>query len=243
MGFSSYLCRECGMSVYNHTSVRAVENLSSVAVVLHDGTVIHGVYDGYGRVSGVKLYGINVSDREFVEYINSKEEYLEDWKRDQARVESGERDERTYWHQAWTSVEDIEENFSTKVPAVYHRCCFDEERHGVYEGGSERCPDQGHFVSDTTIYGRIRNNERFMENYQAYNGDFTERDWAYIDDEFSQCEECKCYYYPEDEDVKRIVFSPDEEMDICMECIRYLKPQERRERALAFLRISGGDRA
>ena len=56
MGFFSYKCRECNLSLLNGTSVGGnVRVLSEVVAVGYNGIMYRGMYDGYGSVNGEDL--------------------------------------------------------------------------------------------------------------------------------------------------------------------------------------------
>ena len=56
MGFFSWDCKECGHPML---CAQAIEDknkwMTDVVVLLRDGTVFKGEYDGYGRVSGREI--------------------------------------------------------------------------------------------------------------------------------------------------------------------------------------------
>lgn len=232
MGFTSYLCLECGMSVYNSQSVNEIQYISNVVVVLHDGETIKGFYNGYGRVAGIEIIPHNASRKEFVQHLHTKEEFTKSWERAQARVDSGEREERTIWYREWER-EDLA-NFVEKRPAVYHECCFDENKHSEYKGGSESCPDQGHFVSSETIFGRVKNNEVFKKNYKEfYKTDFKDSYGVKLENkEFDYCEKGD-HYFNKGAKVIHEVRLEDLELDICNDCAQFAD-----ERIRAYVRVS-----
>lgn len=59
MGFFSWDCRECGHPMLSKYATNHINNwMRDVVVVEHDGNVVKGEYDGYGRVGGRELrYG------------------------------------------------------------------------------------------------------------------------------------------------------------------------------------------
>lgn len=71
MGFSSFNCLSCGhpmLSLWSRNDTNAW--MSQVVVIKHDGEMVQGEYDGYGRVSPVPIDGddfwITIGDSVFV---------------------------------------------------------------------------------------------------------------------------------------------------------------------------------
>jgi len=54
MGFSSYKCKSCGITVLTSYSDNYLR-MSNVVAIMQDGTVHRGTYDGYGRVDGIEI--------------------------------------------------------------------------------------------------------------------------------------------------------------------------------------------
>mgnify|MGYP003151588660 CR=1 FL=1 len=51
MGFFSWDCRECGHPMLSEYATNHINNwMRDVVVVEHDGNIVKGEYDGYGRV-------------------------------------------------------------------------------------------------------------------------------------------------------------------------------------------------
>lgn len=55
MGFFSYECNGCGHPLLsNHVTNKVNEWMEEGTVIFTDGTIAHGIYDGYGRLEGVE---------------------------------------------------------------------------------------------------------------------------------------------------------------------------------------------
>jgi hypothetical protein len=143
MGFFSYKCRSCNLSLLNGTSVGGgLVVLSKVVAVGYNGIMYRGMYNGYGSVNGEDLLQ-DARDGiiSFDEIIYTQEEL------DESGVE-----------------------LESKVPALYHECCFDETVHKDYIGGSESCEFQGHFFDSQEIKELIGRNKVFRTNFESFYG-------------------------------------------------------------------------
>lgn len=77
MGFFSWRCAKCGLPVINHYAGGVGEpNLNAITVLTPDGDVLHGHYDGYGRMDvddGPSDYGDVFDISELVEWEDEGE--------------------------------------------------------------------------------------------------------------------------------------------------------------------------
>lgn len=154
MGFFSYLCKVCNMSVLNASSA-AEFGLSNVVVVEYDGTVQTGLYDGYGRVGGIDLLRDGRNGlHDFEEFVYTDKEMRE--------VIEANRTHSHYIHIG--NVDEWMKGYGSKVPAFYHDVCYDVLKHKLYTGGSERCLFQGHFFEDEDMIALIDGNDTYKHN-------------------------------------------------------------------------------
>ncbi len=159
MGFFSYLCMICGLSVLNSTSFDGDLLIISEVVALDYKSNIHeGYYDGYGRVGINDLLqdsrdGILFS----ATFVNTKEGFI--------RSQEHNRDNHSY-HEI-VGITDVDEHIAKydqeRIPALWHKFCYDGTT--VYTKGSERCEFQGHFITDDQFKAKMVKNEVFMHNY------------------------------------------------------------------------------
>jgi hypothetical protein len=181
MGFFSYLCKVCGLSVLNSTSVHGeLLALSNVVALDWRSNKYEGYYDGYGNV------GINDllhegreqgADVMFDTFVYTKEEFTANQERN--------RDNHSYHKNV--GITDVDKHIAKydqeRIPALWHKFCYDGTI--VYTKGSERCEFQGHFFQDEEFKATMAKNVVFMQNYINSLDDCPE-------DRDAHCNTCTC---------------------------------------------------